>query len=510
MSGLSPILGVMGRFVSPADLSRLVEIESTESSVLEFKRELALDSRAQRAEAMKDLSGMANGGGGTILFGIEENAEGIASAITPLNVEALRGLLEDLTRDAIRPPLLAEMAEIQVERGFILVVDVARSPLGPYMVEAYDERRYYTRIGRSTVPMTEQQIRDAYLLSARVRDRRGDVWDERSLPMAPPSERPWLIVSAVPEEPLVDLFDPANVEPAALKPSGLDLEIQNAYIDGALANPRIWAGGFFGEDGYGDHPPAGVVRLHRDGSLGLGLAVIDPLPIVAILRALNGQLLYLSWLWEKIGLRAPVELDICLENIGGTSTQTFSFSEGAQVSEPPGVGVPRVRIHREVLPVDLGRARARHGLVREFGDRIHQAFGMRRGDIGFTTGWFYGKDGKPLGVSVHGRCLWDRNGNVVGYLYKNGLVERAPENRLIVGFLREGVLIDQEGGTLGVLEFATGAGVPDDFVHQEMYRDPRARTSGDSGAPGSTGRLETETAPLGRWSDEDLLGILRS
>jgi hypothetical protein len=72
--------------------------------------------------------------------------------------------------------LLVEFLTVDVDSGYVLVGDVRTSPLGLYMVEAYGDRHYHIRTGTRTVSMTEQQVRDAYALAVRVRDRRPDVW----------------------------------------------------------------------------------------------------------------------------------------------------------------------------------------------------------------------------------------------------------------------------------------------------------------------------------------------
>ncbi len=487
----------------------LVANKIPETSALDYKEKLTLGTRSERVEMLKDLSGMGNGGGGTVVFGIEEREDGIAAAIRPLTDRATVGRLEDVVRDAVRPPLLVDLRVLEGSGGFVLVAEILRSPLGPYMVEAYDQRRYFVRIGRSTAPMTEQQVRDAYLLAARAREGRPETWEKHHLPMRGETADPWLVTSALPEEPLIDLFDPAKLHPDELKPPAeLEMHAQLAKLDSPLARPRIWAEGVYGEDGY--EPTRAVVRLHRDGGAGLGVALRSPLPLTGILRALHGQLLYLAWFWRKVGLRMPAELDVRVRNLEGATIQVGDFSEERTVSLPPGLPAADVALVREVLLAQLVRASSRHGLVGEFADRLHQAFGLERAEIGITTGWLYGREGRPLEVSYHGRCLWDREGRVVGYVYENGLVESARDNRVLVGFLRDGALLDPDGRTMAVLEFATGHGVPDEFVHREMYPDPRARVRGDSGQPNPTNRPDPVPDPLGEWSDVDLWARLRA
>jgi len=141
----------------------LVASKVQEGSSLDYKRELHLESRDNRLEALKDLSGMGNGGGGTVLFGVSEaeGSDGVPDRIVPLTDRAVAGVLEDITRASVGPPLLATFRVVDGVGGFVLAVEVLRSPLGPYMVEAYGEHRYHVRMGTRTVPMPERQVQDA-------------------------------------------------------------------------------------------------------------------------------------------------------------------------------------------------------------------------------------------------------------------------------------------------------------------------------------------------------------
>jgi predicted HTH transcriptional regulator len=62
------------RFADVEAVTRLIANRIPESASLEYKSELSLDARAARKELLKDLTGMANGGGGTVIFGLQEEA----------------------------------------------------------------------------------------------------------------------------------------------------------------------------------------------------------------------------------------------------------------------------------------------------------------------------------------------------------------------------------------------------------------------------------------------------
>ena len=85
----------MTRFRTAEHLQRLFDARVAETVSLEYKRELDLGSRSQRLETLKDLTGMANGGGGTVLYGIAEasRADTVPDAVYPLTDLKVVGVL---------------------------------------------------------------------------------------------------------------------------------------------------------------------------------------------------------------------------------------------------------------------------------------------------------------------------------------------------------------------------------------------------------------------------------
>jgi schlafen family protein len=234
-------------------VERHVQGRIPETPALEYKQELHLDPRSQRREVLKDITGMGNGGGGLVVYGIAETADGdgVPSETTPLTDQRLIGRLEDIIRSGVSPPLLYELSTIDAPAGgYVLVIDVQRSPLGPYMVQSRGDFGYYRRHGTRTGPMSETEVRDAYSLAARQIEQRGALWDDFGLPARPGSLGPWLIVSAVPREPLVDHLDPTTTDASAFAlPDDLRprLHFELAGIIGLASSLRLWADGFYAE-----------------------------------------------------------------------------------------------------------------------------------------------------------------------------------------------------------------------------------------------------------------------
>lgn len=460
---------------SLGDVERHVQGRVPEGPGLEYKQTLVLDPPGQRLETLKDLSGLGNGGGATVIYGVakDPNNPELPSHIVPLNDPVLPGRLEDIIRAGIRPPFLAEYRRIDHPDGYLLTIEVARSPLGPYMVEGYGDWRHNMRRGSRTEPMTEQQVRDAYALAFRARERRPQIWEEHQLPLIPLAKAPCLCVSALPEEPLQELLDVGSVEPANLQPpADLGALCEAAHIPGNL---YVWTHGFFGEE----EIAAGFwvrLRLYRDGAIASALGFpagspdIRPIPIA---RLLHAQLAYMGWVWSNIRLRNPVEIRIDLHHIQvGRLDARGPYGEGVSLSanRPGDLASPlMVSIRSEELPGSLLRARTRHQLVRGFLDRVYQAYGRQRAPATmFAAGWLYGSDGSLTDYYIVGGGVFrGRSGDDVGRVYSDGHIERST-TAAHVGYSAEGVFLDTSGNAIAAVEMATGSGLPDDFMVKQF------------------------------------------
>jgi hypothetical protein len=494
---------------SASDIDRLVANKIAESPTLEYKETLPLVSRDERREALKDLSGMGNGGGGTILVGIGKDAQDpeLPSRVAPLVDRSLIGRLEDIVRSGIRPPLLISYTPVDYGAGFVLVLDILRSPLGPYMVEGYGVRSYFTRSGSRTEPMTEQQVRDAYALAARARDRRGAIWDAHWLPMSASSRNPWLLISGIPEEPLTDVVDLTAVRLDDVRPPA-ELKAYASHVN-VPRDLRTWAEGLHGElRTVGG--TARLFRLHRDGAVGFAVELREQISPRGLPRTLHVHLVYLAWLWNKLPIRTPVELRVDLRNLDAAILgHAADFPDERLVFQRPSgiIGDLGVSLTSEHLPWHLQRARTRHIIVREFDHRAHQAFGLQRtpGRL-FTEDWLYEPNGAPSGYYVAGGGLFKgRTGDAVGNVCEDGTIYHRTTGTL-QAYLADGVVLDTSGNAVAVVEMAVGSGLPDDFLVQQFVDDECPRRLGDT-AQGARQPV-TLPAPTGQWSSVRLSDLL--
>lgn len=498
-----------------AALQRLIDNEVPEGPSLEYKSALPLSSKKQRVELLKDITGMGNGGGGTLVYGIAErsNAEGIPDSIIPLADRGVVGAVEDLVRTGIRPPLLMDLAVVDVEGGFVLTIDVQRSLLGPYMIQVFDQMRYYRRVGSRTVPMDEQEVRDGYAFATRTAELHADLWDRHGLPIPVFDDAPWLSIAAVPRAPAGEIFDPKDFpNPVRQLGSG---EIPSfvpaagrtrvADFDNQLA---IWAGGLHAELAQRNQPPHGFLRIHRDGSVGIA-EQIDAVTTWEVVDYVNVYLLRVGLLWRVAGLRGPVEVRVDLRNMERLSLfeDPMQSRSAKTVVQPPHAPDPEVALRLEVMAEALIAPARRHAIVRQFSDRLQQAFGSPgdNGDL-FEWGWLYRPGDDSLRLSLDRAGLWDADGrevaviDVVGCVWNNA--------GILVGHAREGLVTDGTGDALCATEMCTNPGLPDDFypggrwmgaVGSGIITPPRAPRPGSVSPP----------EPTRQWSAGHITTLLR-
>lgn len=496
---------------SREDLDRIVrELRLPERDSLDYKETIHLTSAADRRELLKDLSGMANGGSGTVVFGVSKDQANpeLPSQVIPLADRGLVGRLEDIVRDGIRPPLLMDLRMIDYPPGFVLVAEVTRSPLGPYMVEAGRDRHYYVRQGSRTAPLGEQQVRDLYMLAARARENRPALWASHHLPIPPmTADNAWLVLSGLPEEPLVDLANPSILPPHRLRPPNeLDEFRDAARASGIFDDLKVWADGYHAavmiEGG------RRAFRLHRDGAVGWTTEVRHLGPQFP--RFLHAQLLHLSWLWGLIDIRTPIEFRIDIVNLeAATMVIPGWFEESRTVERPHGVGGRLDATHSSViLPADLNRASFRHRLVREVDARLRNAFGVpTKRLVLFEIGWLHGREGRSLGLYLARNGIFRPNGDILTRIDGRGRVENV-QTAETVAFADSGVVLDSEGDALAAVEFAVGTGLPDEFLARE-FPDPTRAPAGAGDTPNPAAATGPALpSPTGRWSQRDLPSVL--
>lgn len=498
------------RFDDLQSVQRLIESRIPESASLEFKSDAPLGSDSAKRELLKDLTGMGNGGGGILIFGLSEESEtSIAREFTPLTDASFVGRVEDIVRDGIHPPLIWCQTTFVINGGFVVVVDVEQSSLGPYRVDSYNEGRYYVRVQRSTVQMSEPQVRDAYALASRAIDQRDALWQRHYLPLKVVGIDPWLVISALPFEPLRELFSGREVDLSEFRnPQVLSTYASPTGLRLATADARHWADGIIGEE-IADSGPNTVIRLHRNGAVGVAARQSGYINLGIMGRELNAYLIYLAWFWRRFGLQRPVETVIGFVGLKLTSTSPPhpGWSQ-ASVVQPVGLEVDNISITEELLPWELSRAHVRHVFIRRFIDRLTLAYGSPFSNQLFEFGWLYDRNGHRTNFALDRGSIWDpTRGQGIGVANldaKGRILGSSGGSR---AYAMEGVIIDANGDTVAVTEFATSSSCPDDFLppaSQLSDGSPRLLNTSTTTSSLTT----TLPGPTRQWSNQVLSAVL--
>ncbi|MGT0248037.1 AlbA family DNA-binding domain-containing protein [Burkholderia pyrrocinia] len=144
-------------------IQALIGVEA-ESISLEFKDGTKLDGLSERAktELVTDVTAFANAGGGTVIYGLqEESREGqsLASAISPVtDVRVTQDRLRDVIYSNTDPAFRAfSITTIAAEGGSIFVIEIAE---GDTAYQNKRDQRFYSRVDASAHPMYAFAVRD--------------------------------------------------------------------------------------------------------------------------------------------------------------------------------------------------------------------------------------------------------------------------------------------------------------------------------------------------------------
>jgi hypothetical protein len=201
--------------ISLPDLQALVDARIPEGRRLEFKRDHYGRNDEARREFAADVSSLANGVGGYLLIGVEEE-NGIASKI--VGVEAadadtlVRAATESL-RASIEPQVFnvrVRWVEIEADRG-VLIIHVARSWEAPHRVIVARDYRFFVRDENGKHPMAVSELRRAFLFASEVEERirrfrtdRLELLVANEGPLALDDASPRLILHVVPQAAFAD------------------------------------------------------------------------------------------------------------------------------------------------------------------------------------------------------------------------------------------------------------------------------------------------------------------
>lgn len=157
--GLDPTWGGLADVEIELDPVTEVEvlISGGETATTEFKRELPADPR-HSTSVMKTVAALANGDGGTLLFGVEDDG-----TVCGLDAEDLRSEVDRMTSmvsDRVRPLARFDLTVAEVDGKRVLIIRVEAGEDTPYGVGTTDSRvDYFVRRGATTRPASPADVR---------------------------------------------------------------------------------------------------------------------------------------------------------------------------------------------------------------------------------------------------------------------------------------------------------------------------------------------------------------
>lgn len=154
--------------ISEDDINLLIANKTLESVHLDFKQESPGPADKDKEEFRLDVCSMANGGGGLILYGVEESGGVITNliGIPSGEVESTTIRMTQILRTGIEPNLLGVKIEpIKLTNGTCLIaLKILRSFSMPH--RTVDSRRFVIRHGAGKNQMSIEEIRAAFLFSS--------------------------------------------------------------------------------------------------------------------------------------------------------------------------------------------------------------------------------------------------------------------------------------------------------------------------------------------------------
>jgi hypothetical protein len=156
--------------------------EVAEARDLDFKRELPTHDADGKREFLKDVSSLANSGGGDLVYGIDEDNNGVAAAIVPqdFNPDEERLLWEQVLLQGVDPRIPGvRMRPVEVDGGRILLVRVPQSWNTPHAVTFGGMFRFYSRHSTGVYQLDVAELRSAFLAGSALADRIRDFRTER-------------------------------------------------------------------------------------------------------------------------------------------------------------------------------------------------------------------------------------------------------------------------------------------------------------------------------------------
>lgn len=247
-----------------ADIQRLVAEQEAEGPHLDLKREPPGGGDKARHELAADVSALANSGGGDVVYGIDEDAEGRAALVIPFTGNADQEILRilDQLANSVEPRLPGVQAHaVAVTGGSVLVVRAPQSWAGPHRVRT--NQHFFIREGPRKRQLDVPEVRGLFLRSEaqgqRVRDFRTERLGRLLSGEAPVRLVPGAlqVLHLIPTQAALGLM---AIDPAPYM-NGNFLPV----LGGSGANPRLNIDGALSVRNVGEHGSHGYSQFYRNG-----------------------------------------------------------------------------------------------------------------------------------------------------------------------------------------------------------------------------------------------------
>lgn len=363
-----------------ADIQQLVANREAEGPHLEFKREPPRGDNQGRHEFAADVSAMGNSGGGDLVYGIDEDAEGCAAAVVPFagNADQEARRMLDVLANSVEPRLPGlQVHPVAVAGGAVFVVRVPQSWAGPHRVKT--NQHFFIREGARKRQLDVPEIRGLFLRSdsqsQRVRDFRTERLGKLLSGQAPERLVPGalLVLHLVPVQAALGLMavDPVPYMDRQILPVlGARGSNPRLNIDGALSVRNVGAEGTHGYSQLFRNGFFETVQVetwggeHQRASLGSEYYEQNVIGVVGAFRRELDRLGYLPEMTAMLSVLGADRTELGIDR--------FRFRlDGDQMGrfDRPNLLVPDVQLAAD-LPVEL--------TLRPLFDYVWQAAGLLR------------------------------------------------------------------------------------------------------------------------------------
>lgn len=159
--------------ITKEDLEQLIKNKKQEGVFLDFKRDLYGKTDTDKKELLKDVSAFANGMGGEIIIGIEEDNLSQAKTlcgITSPNIAMEKNRIEQIILNGLEPKLDSfKVRYINLDNHkYAIIIRIEHSPLFPHMVSFQKFNKFYIRKSDKNLLLDVYELRNIFLKSENI------------------------------------------------------------------------------------------------------------------------------------------------------------------------------------------------------------------------------------------------------------------------------------------------------------------------------------------------------